>query len=97
MDAKEYLENRGIKGDDWAIINRGTVIGLMNDFYRIKSAEEAEEIDEEMLQQDFKDWLGWNDQDPPDQHDPDHYTYSWGMSVWCNAYKAYKAAFGKEE
>jgi len=61
-----------------------------------KSKEEAEVIDEETLQQDFKDWLGWNDQDPPDKDDPDYYTYSWGMNVWCNAYKAYKAAFGKE-
>lgn len=38
--------------------------------------------------QDFKDWLGWDD-DPPDQDDPDYYTYSWGMNVWCNAYQYY--------
>jgi len=50
---------------------------------------------EEEIQQDFKDWLGWNDQDPPDQDDPDYYTYSWGMNVWCNAYKAYKATLTK--
>ena len=49
-----------------------------------------EEVSEEELQQDFRDWLGWNDQDPPDQDDPDYYTYSWGMNVWRNAYKAYK-------
>ena len=47
-------------------------------------------VSEDELQQDFKDWLGWKDKKAPDQDDPDYYTYSWGMNVWCNAYKAYK-------
>ena len=56
------------------------------------SREKVMEIDEETLQQDFRDWLGWNDQKAPDPDDPDYYTYSWGMNVWCNAYRAYKKA-----
>jgi hypothetical protein len=46
---------------------------------------------EEELTQDFKDWLGWNDQDPPDQDDPDYYTYSWGLNVWINSHRAYQS------
>ena len=46
---------------------------------------------EEELTQDFKDWLGWNDQDPPDKDDPDYYTYSWGLNVWINSHEAYQS------
>jgi len=46
--------------------------------------------EENKMEQDFRDWLGWNDQDPPDEDDPDYYTYSWGMNVWINSAKYYK-------
>ena len=39
---------------------------------------------EEEAKQDFLDWLGWNDQPPPKEDDPDYYTYFWGMNVWWN-------------
>jgi len=45
---------------------------------------------EESLQQDFKDWLGWNDKEAPNEDDPDYYTYSWGRKVWINSQKYYK-------
>ena len=48
------------------------------------------EVSEESLQQDFKDWLGWNDKEAPNEDDPDYYTYSWGRRVWINSQKYYK-------
>ena len=50
------------------------------------------DIDNDSLTKDFREWLGWNDQPAPDPDDEDYYTYSWGLNVWCNAYKAYKQA-----
>jgi hypothetical protein len=50
------------------------------------------DIDNDSLTKDFREWLGWNDQLAPDPDDEDYYTYSWGLNVWCNAYKAYKQA-----
>jgi hypothetical protein len=47
-------------------------------------------VSEEEIEQDFKDWLGWNDNPRPDEDDPDYYTYTWGLNVWSNAVKAYK-------
>ena len=45
---------------------------------------------EKEIEQDFRDWLGWNDQDPPKEDDTDYYTYNWGMTVWKAATKHYK-------
>jgi hypothetical protein len=45
---------------------------------------------EKQLEEDFKDWLGWNEKPPPDEDDPDYYTYSWGLCVWINCAKQYK-------
>ena len=44
---------------------------------------------EKEIEHDFKDWLGWNEQPPPKEDDPDHYTYFWGLNVWTNAAKIY--------
>jgi len=47
------------------------------------------EATEKEIEQAFKDWLGWNDQPPPDKDDPDWYTYTWGLNVWINAARIY--------
>lgn len=36
----------------------------------------------------FKDWLGWNDNPPPEEDDKDYYTYFWGLNVWINSLRA---------
>lgn len=46
------------------------------------------------IENDFKDWLAWNDQDPPKEDDPDYYTYHWGMQVWKAAVKYYTKRHG---
>lgn len=56
---------------------------------RISAAIQPSGGESDDLEQDFKDWLGWNEQPPPDQDNPDYYTYSWGMNVWINAQKYY--------
>jgi len=61
--------------------------GVVEHIQSLKGAEP--EVSEVEAEQDFKDWLGWNDQPPPPNDDPDYYTYSWGMNVWCNAMKYY--------
>jgi len=42
---------------------------------------------EAKLEQDFRDWLGWNEQPAPKEDDPDYYTYTWGLTVWVNCAK----------
>ncbi len=42
---------------------------------------------EEQCEQEFRDWLGWNDQPPPKEEDPDYYTFYWGLNVWINCAK----------
>jgi hypothetical protein len=45
---------------------------------------------EKQAEQEFKDWLGWNDKPAPDKDDPDYYEYNWGLIVWTNCLRAHK-------
>lgn len=45
------------------------------------------DLDEKEMEQDFIDWLYWKGE-PPNEDDPDYYTYHWGIHVWCNCVKA---------
>jgi len=63
------------------------IVEAMEEFAKQSTRKDVTEGEAE---QDFKDWLGWNDQPPPKDDDPDYYTYSWGMNVWINCMKTYK-------
>lgn len=45
------------------------------------------DLTEKEMEQDFIDWLYWKG-DPPDEDNPEYYTYHWGMCVWCACVKA---------
>ena len=45
------------------------------------------DLTEKEMKQDFIDWLYWKG-DPPDEDNPEYYTYHWGMCVWCACVKA---------
>jgi hypothetical protein len=69
-----------------------SVLARIYAFYGSYAKPDTPDIDNDSLTKDFREWLGWNDQLAPDPDDEDYYTYSWGLNVWCNAYKAYKQA-----